>query len=502
MHETTRHEARINLPERLSIQRMPLFGSSRAVASTMLFSDILAISIAFAAAMFATQLASPVAAGGTFDPIPILVQRAPEFGVLAALTVAVLSFGGLYRRESWEIEEIRKICLGIGLVAVFDVGQRFTQQSDSTLVWSLVAWPMVAATVLCSRMLLRAMPSVRLAMTSNMVIVGSAVSHEMLRNQLRNSRANAFRLLGELPMHRLATGSDEILDAQLRSIALAADIPVDALQILLAPSAEEQPLTDTVIERLNKMRRPFTLLIPYDGLARRELTLHKAIGADFVVGQITHPPSRGLEQLVKRAIDLVLTTIALVVLSPLLIMLSALLMTENGPVFFGQMRVGRDGRRFRCLKFRTMLPNAEARLADLLASDSDARAEWAAHQKLTNDPRITSVGRFLRATSLDELPQLFNVLRGEMSLVGPRPIVAPEVVGYPSDHAYFHSPEGDYYRRCKPGITGLWQVSGRARTKHDERVRLDRWYARNWSIWLDLVILIKTFRAVIARTGS
>ena len=149
-----------------------------------------------------------------------------------------------------------------------------------------------------------------------------------------------------------------------------------------------------------------------------------------------------------------------------------------------------------------MRPDAEKHLAEILASNPAAQKEWETHQKLRNDPRITPVGRFLRSTSLDELPQLFNVLRGEMSLVGPRPIIAPEVPGYPSDRAYFESPEFIHYKRCKPGVTGLWQVSGRASTSHRERVRLDAWYARNWSIWLDLLVLLKTFRTVIARSGS
>jgi len=112
------------------------------------------------------------------------------------------------------------------------------------------------------------------------------------------------------------------------------------------------------------------------------------------------------------------------------------------------------------------------------------------------------MGTFLRATSLDEIPQLFNVLAGHMSIVGPRPIVAPEIPGYKSDREYFESPEFAHYARCRPGITGLWQVSGRARTTHEERVRLDGWYCRNWSIWLDLMIMLKTVRAVLVRTGS
>lgn len=215
-----------------------------------------------------------------------------------------------------------------------------------------------------------------------------------------------------------------------------------------------------------------------------------------------HPVTGALNAFVKRGFDLALASAALVMLAPLLIGLAILLKREGGPVFFTQRRVGRAGARFDCLKFRTMLPDAEARLATLLATDPAAAAEWKTHQKLSNDPRITRVGRILRATSLDELPQLLNVIRGEMSLVGPRPIVAPEVAGYASDHAYFASDAFADYAACMPGITGLWQVSGRHTTSHDERIRLDRAYARDWSFWMDLKIIVRTLGVIANRSGS
>ena len=149
---------------------------------------------------------------------------------------------------------------------------------------------------------------------------------------------------------------------------------------------------------------------------------------------------------------------------------------------------------FPCYKFRTMVVNAEQVLQELLAKDARAAAEWQKDFKLRNDPRITRIGQFLRKTSLDELPQLWNVLKGEMSLVGPRPIIEKEVAYY-SDFIF------DYYR-TKPGITGLWQVSGRNDTSYDQRVALDSWYVRNWSIWYDLAIIFDTIRIVLLRRGA
>ena len=185
----------------------------------------------------------------------------------------------------------------------------------------------------------------------------------------------------------------------------------------------------------------------------------------------------------------------LLMLSPLMLVVTFLIWRRDGaPVLFGHYRVGRDGKLFRCLKFRSMLRNSEQVLAELLANDAQARAEWERDQKLTNDPRITPVGHFLRKSSLDELPQLFNVLRGEMSLVGPRPITVGELTRY--GMVRWH------YLSVRPGITGLWQVSGRNNTTYDERVALDRRYVEQRTFWLDLGILLKTLRVVAVREGA
>lgn len=167
---------------------------------------------------------------------------------------------------------------------------------------------------------------------------------------------------------------------------------------------------------------------------------------------------------------------------------------DGAPILFGHYRVGQDGRLFRCLKFRTMVRDSEAVLARLLREDPQARAEWERDQKLADDPRITPVGRFLRRTSLDELPQLFNVLRGQMLLVGPRPITAGELERY--RQARWH------YLCVRPGMTGLWQVSGRNDTSYDERVELDRRYVERRSAWMDCGILLRTVKVVLRSEGA
>lgn len=167
--------------------------------------------------------------------------------------------------------------------------------------------------------------------------------------------------------------------------------------------------------------------------------------------------------------------------------------TKGHPVFVHE-RIGFEGRRFRVYKFRTMYIDANERLEELLETSEESRRAWERDYKLKDDPRITNIGNFLRKTSLDELPQLINVLKGEMSLVGPRPITEDEIAKYGD---YF-----EYFTAVKPGITGLWQVSGRNDIEYEERIQLDVWYVRNWSIELDIQILIKTVLVVLGRKGS
>jgi lipopolysaccharide/colanic/teichoic acid biosynthesis glycosyltransferase len=197
----------------------------------------------------------------------------------------------------------------------------------------------------------------------------------------------------------------------------------------------------------------------------------------------------------KRGFDLVVTLIA-VPPGLLLIALAALLMRlsgDRGPVLFAQHRIGRDRRAFRCWKIRTMVPDADARLRALLASDPAAARDWKRDHKLREDPRVTPLGRLLRRSSLDELPQLWNVLRGDMSLVGPRPVVRSELRRY--------GVHGQGYASVRPGLTGLWQISGRNETSYAERVRLDLDYIRRMSLWLDLRVLLATVGAVLRSTG-
>ena len=197
----------------------------------------------------------------------------------------------------------------------------------------------------------------------------------------------------------------------------------------------------------------------------------------------------------KRALDVVGAALLLLLALPAFLTIALLVRQDGGPAFFSHTRIGRGGHRFGCLKFRTMVPDAEQRLAGLWLSDPALRAEWEATRKLRHDPRITRIGRVLRATSLDEVPQLLNVLRGEMSLVGPRPVTAAEL-GTQYGHAALH------YMCVRPGLTGAWQVSGRSEASYARRVALDIDYVRFPSLRTDLAILLRTPLVVLRRRGA
>jgi Undecaprenyl-phosphate galactose phosphotransferase WbaP len=265
-------------------------------------------------------------------------------------------------------------------------------------------------------------------------------------------------------------------------------------QIVLAVDSMANKYAQTILHQLSLMSDNLHVIPSLRGLPLFGAEVSHFFSQEVVFLTVRNNLSRRSHQLIKRCFDLIVSLLAIVFLSPLLLVLIYLVKQDGGHAFYGHERIGKNGRTFKCLKFRSMHADSERMLKRILATDPVARAEWEKDFKLRNDPRITKVGKFLRKTSADELPQLFNVLRGEMSLVGPRPIVEAELERYGS--------ASTYYLSVTPGITGLWQVSGRNDTSYRERVALDAWYAQNWSMWYDIAILFKTVAVVFGRKGA
>ncbi len=203
-----------------------------------------------------------------------------------------------------------------------------------------------------------------------------------------------------------------------------------------------------------------------------------------------------IQKAIKRAFDIFVGIVGSIFLIPItgLIYILGKILKEDGPVFYKQDRIGKDGKHFKIYKYRTMIVDADRVLEKYLEENPERKKEFEANQKLTNDPRITKLGRILRKTSMDELPQLINILKGDMSLIGPRPIVDREVPLFGDSMKIVHS--------VRPGITGYWAVNGRSGTTYKQRVQMERYYAENFSLWLDIKIFFKTFITVIKREGA
>ncbi len=225
-----------------------------------------------------------------------------------------------------------------------------------------------------------------------------------------------------------------------------------------------------------------------------DATAYSAFWDDVDPRVSSTPRTAGARLDAKRVLDILGASLALFVFAPVMLVILLKLSFSGGQPIFIQRRLGKNGKLFNCYKFRSMVKNASGILAEYLLVNPDAREEWNRSFKLAHDPRITPFGAFLRRSSLDELPQLFNVLAGDMSLVGPRPIVPSEIERYEDRISAYYS--------CRPGLTGLWQVSGRNLVSYRRRVRLDAIYARKQSLWLDLVILIRTVRVVLSGAGA
>jgi undecaprenyl-phosphate galactose phosphotransferase len=233
---------------------------------------------------------------------------------------------------------------------------------------------------------------------------------------------------------------------------------------------------------------------PMGGMSLYGMDVQHFFGSHTVLIKPKRRVEKPLNRFFKRVLDLVGASIGLLILGLPILIITRMIRKDGGKAFYAQKRVGRDGKPFNCWKLRSMVPDADAVLKELLERDPDARAEYEADFKLKNDPRITKIGHVIRKTSIDELPQLWNVIKGEMSLVGPRPIVTKEL-------EYYGKHQHDYLA-TKPGLTGLWQVSGRNDTSYAYRVYLDSWYVAHWSLWTDIVIIVQTVVILLNRKGA
>ena len=429
------------------------------------------------------------AGGGNLD-IHRYLALWPALGVFIAIFFSSHLYPGVIHNA---VTELRRIGLALTLSFLVITGAIIVTRSfDDYPRWVLLFWWIVAMIV---TPLLRSLVRGVICHTSWWGIP-IAVFH---------TGDESVEIIRELEIHPEIGLRPVVILSSSHAVSPRHSLPV--LDIRLAASVRacgvERAMialpdegSGKLLQDLEKFESIFPrLLMMHSSTAAYSLTVDACQLGGCLAVEVKRDLLLPLPRMTKRAIDLLVVSLTIPMVALTVLLVGMLVRLESpGPVFYGHRRVGRDHSTFRIWKIRTMQVNGDQLLQDALANDGALRDEWQRDRKLRCDPRITRVGRFLRKTSLDELPQLWNVFRGEMSLVGPRPIVEEEVAAYGQNFSL--------YCRVNPGLTGLWQVSGRNAVSRRDRVRLDSYYVRNWSPWLDLHILARTARVVLTGQGA
>ena len=328
------------------------------------------------------------------------------------------------------------------------------------------------------------------------LLLGAGLTAKILLKHIKNDIGLAYRFIGYLEDNE----PDEEVAAQLPNLGRFDDV-VDVIRktsvkkvLVMAPGLDQHRLQDIVYD-IQPLVSSVAFIPDLGTMPLSNMEMESLIDGHVMMFNMRNNLRSRWNRLLKFTFDWCLTLIGTICVSPVLLMIALWVYRDSpGPVIFKHRRIGKDGKEFNCYKFRSMCVDADIKLKELLENDPEVRTEWERDFKLKDDPRITRSGAFLRKTSLDELPQIFNVLKGEMSLVGPRPIIREEIPRY----GKFIE---DYYM-VRPGITGMWQTSGRSDIDYDERVQMDTWYVRNWDFWFDVVLLWRTLKIVWVGKGA
>lgn len=403
------------------------------------------------------------------------------------------------RRQFWQ--ETGNVVAAAAVALTVDAALLYLFKVNFSRAWVITSWILVAITVPLARSCFKRISQRLGGWKRPTVIVGTGpIALETADAYLRDTHLG-YEVIAFIDPDTTSESWHELTIGERHLPVQSLDPGTNLLpawlgrpHVVVALELGELPAREELIEKLSLYHGDLDIISPIRGLPINNARASHFFTYDILSLRICNNLARPYSQLMKRWFDVVLASAILVFLAPLMALIAFLVWREGQPIFFAHTRVGRHGRLFKCLKFRSMVPNAAEALEALLNRDSMARLEWEKDYKLKDDPRITSLGRFLRKSSLDELPQLINVIWGEMSLVGPRPVVPDELDRY-----------GDgkrYYLEVRPGITGLWQISGRSDLDYEERVNLDTWYVRNWTLWYDIFILFKTIVTVPAKAGA
>lgn len=420
------------------------------------------------------------------------------FGWVPFLFIIFLGHSRSYRQMKPVVETMRDIFLSVfyGWIASI-ITIYFLQAGLRTSRLFIILFGILALCNVCIiRYAVLKFLKLRNIFCEPVIIIGAGLTAECLIKFARADLGYRYKIIGLIDDHPVS----KILPTQYQILGGFADAKriIRRLKIqnviIAAPGISKNQLNDLITDIQPRVKN-ISFIPDLIGTPMASVDASILFSEKILMLNLRNNLSRSYNRIFKRVFDLTATITGGILILPIILIIAVMVGIDNrGRIIFAHKRVGMHGKKFYCYKFQTMIKDAEKVLEKYLAENPDAKREWEESFKLTNDPRITKLGNFLRRTSLDELPQLWNVIRGEMSLVGPRPIVEKEIIKYGENIR-------EYYM-VLPGITGMWQVSGRSDTTYPERVAMDTWYVRNWSVWIDIMYLFKTVKAVLAEKGA
>lgn len=463
----------------------------------LLITDIAAVACAFSlAALIRTDLLPLLYEGFSQE---ITFNKFRSIWWMFAVWLSFFYYEGLYTKKYSFWDEIRELCKisVFSTTAVFvivSLGQLNAVVSRTVIIlmgfFAMFILPLVR---LSSKKMLRAFGFFR----RRALIIGAGETGKLILNALRNEPNYGYDVVGFVDDDPEKIGS-MIEEVRVYKGVEKAEKYIRHCSIsdvfIAMPGARKAKLQG-LINRLQHKVESLLFVPDMFGIAVLGMDLQHFFHEQAFAFELKNNLARPLNVFVKRCFDILVSILLLPLILVLILIFSIIIKIDSkGSVIFAQERIGRKGKKFKCYKFRTMDANAEEQLQNFLDYNENMKKDWEKYWKLKDDPRVTRIGRVLRGTSLDELPQIFNVLKGEMSLVGPRPYLLKEE---------------DYLAESKeiilsvlPGVTGLWQVRGRSSTTHTKRIALDAWYVRNWNLWLDIMIIFKTIRVVLRKESA
>ena len=423
------------------------------------------------------------------------------FSILAVLFIFVRLLAGDYSRRELFWDNTRTTSKALIVASVPDILITLLGHAVYDVSVVILSWLFLLFAVPLYRQLARAVLRKAGIWSIPAALIGEVDNVTRINSALSSSLSLGFDLRTVLSIPRDAVFSHQAYDNSTMPALQPADLVGRAMSsgcelAVLAAQDVQSEQTSQMARAVLEAGMSLAIVPSLQRLPLSGLSVNQFFGKDVLLLQVRDHSQDFSRRALKRAFDWLGSTVLLIALSPLFAVIAiAIKRYDEGPIFYGHTRIGRNGKPFRCLKFRTMAADADERLARWKEEHPDLYAEFLKTYKLRNDPRVTGPGKWLRRTSLDELPQLFNVLCGEMSLVGPRPVLQRELDEY-------YGSAASLYKRVRPGMTGLWQISGRSDTTYEERVTYDELYVLNWSFWYDLVILFQTAWFVIRGQGA